>query len=123
MMIGQSTGATSGTSSVMHAAASDVRITGASSTASSTASSVLTASSSVVSLSSPAADRQTSSDELGLYGPRTSSAVEMAQRLRQAADEKLHPKTGSAQNPMSDVMLMLLIAQAKAYLSSKGGSI
>jgi len=119
MMIGQSTGATSGTSSAMHAAASDGRITGASSAASS----ALTASSSVVSLSSPAADRQVSSEELGLYGPRTSSAVEMAQRLRQAADEKLHPKTGSMQNPMSDVMLMLLIAQAKAYLSTKPGSI
>jgi hypothetical protein len=117
MMIGLSSGATGGNISAMRAASSGVETT----YAGGTADDVLTTSSSVVSLSSPT--RQTSADELGLYGPSTSSAVEMAQRLRQAADEKLHPKTGSAQNPMSDVMLMLLIAQAKAYLSSKAGSI
>lgn len=119
MMIGLSSGATGGKGSVMGAAGPGLETT----YAGSTAGNVLTTSSSIVSLSSPTSTRQTSADELGLYGPSTSSAVEMAQRLRQAADEKLHPKAGSAQNPMSDVMLMLLIAQAKAYLSSKAGSI
>nr|WP_217345696.1 hypothetical protein [Noviherbaspirillum sp. L7-7A]MBV0880015.1 hypothetical protein [Noviherbaspirillum sp. L7-7A] len=119
MMIGLTSGATGGNGSAMRAASPGVETA----YAGSTAGNVLTTSSSIVSLSTSASTRQTSADELGLYGPHTSSAVEMAQRLRQAADEKLHPKTGSAQNPMSDVMLMLLIAQAKAYLSSKAGSI
>lgn len=47
----------------------------------------------------------------------------MAQRLRQATDDNLHPKTSDAQNPMGDVMLMLLIAQAKGFLSTAHGTL
>jgi hypothetical protein len=90
---------------------------GGTSRAGSAASSSQAASSSIVSPSSPAASQPTPADGLGLYGPNTGSAAAMAQRLRQAADANLHPKTTYAQNPMGDVMLMLLIAQAKGFLS------
>lgn len=119
MISGVSAGATSGSGSAMYAAMSG----GGIKSTSNAASGGQAASSSVVRLSSPTAIRQTSADGLGLYGPGTSSAAAMAQRLRQAADDNLHPKTGNAQNPMGDVMLMLLIAQAKGYLSSAHGTI
>lgn len=119
MIIGLGTGASSGQVGAMRAAMSGARIA----EAGSAASTVLPPSSSVVRLSSSTATPLTDADGPGLYGPRTGNAMEMAQKLRQAADESRHPKAANAQNPMSDVMLMLLIAQAKAYLSSAGDRI
>ena len=119
MISGVSAGATGGNSSAVHAAMS----VGGIKSSSSAASSGQAASSSIVRLSSPAASQPTSTSGPGLYGPSTSSATAMAQRLRQATDDNLHPKTSDAQNPMGDVMLMLLIAQAKGFLSTAHGTL
>lgn len=119
MIGGLSTGASSGNGGAMH-----VMMSGGGITANgSAASNGLATPSGIVRLSSPGATRQTSADGLGLYGPGTGSAVAMAQKLRQAADENMDPKNSNAQNPMNDVMLMLLIAQAKGFLSSARSSV
>jgi len=119
MIGGVSAGASSGSGSAMQG----LMAGGGTGRAGSAASSGQAATSSIVSLSSSAASQPTSADGLGLYGPSKGGAAAMAQRLRQAADANLHPTTSNAQNPMGDVMLMLLIAQAKGFLSTAHGTI
>ena len=118
MITGVSTASTSGNSSAINATLSGGGLKGAGSAGIGSG----TTSSSVVSLSSSAVGRQSSADALGLYSPGRASAVALTDRLRQAADENTQPKTSQA-NPMGDVMLMLLIAQAKGYLSSAYGGV
>ncbi len=119
MITGVSTASTSGNSSAVNAPSSG----GATKSAGSASISSGATASSVVRLSSPAAGRQSSADALGLYSPGRGSAVALADRLRQATNENTQPKNIDAQNPMGDVMLMLLIAQAKGYLSSAYGNV